>query len=159
MGFALSSLKLSSPDFRQGEKIPDRHSYEGGNISPALRWEGLPEGTRSVAIFCHDPDAPLVSSTGNYGFAHWLLYNIPPAAGKLDQGSKEYAQGLNNFDTLGYGGPRPPDGHGRHHYYFWLLALDLEPAIQDGMTLPDFLEKVEPHVLGMNRVMGHYEMT
>ena len=158
MAFALSTLSLSSPDFRHGERLPERHGYDSGNVSPALRWQGLPAGTRSVALFCHDPDAPLVSHTGNYGFTHWLVYNIPPSVNKLDQGCRDYAQGNNDFGESGYGGPRPPDGHGRHHYYFWLLALDVEPAIQDGLGLADFLEKVEPHVLGMNRLMGHFEM-
>jgi Raf kinase inhibitor-like YbhB/YbcL family protein len=159
MTFAISDMKILSEDLKHGERIADKHSHDGGNVSPALRWENLPDGTRSVALFCHDPDAPLVSATGNYGFVHWLAYNIPPAATGVRQGSRDYAQGLNNFDGTGYGGPKPPPGHGRHHYFFWVLALDLEPALPDGLELAEFLEKVEPHVLGMNRLMAHYEVS
>ncbi|HBX37270.1 YbhB/YbcL family Raf kinase inhibitor-like protein [Pseudohongiella sp. SYSU M77423] len=157
MTFALSDMKLTSHDLKQGERIDDRHSHDGGNVSPELTWSKVPEGTRSLAIFCHDPDAPLISTTGNYGFVHWLVYNIPPKVNHLPQGCKDYAQGLNNFDSIGYGGPKPPPGHGRHHYYFWVLALDLEPSMADGLELAEFLEKVEPHVLGMNRLMAYYE--
>jgi Raf kinase inhibitor-like YbhB/YbcL family protein len=158
MAFAPSSLNLSSADFRAGEQIPDRHAYESGNVSPALHWEGLPPGTRSVALFCHDPDAPMVAATGSYGFVHWLVYNIPPSVSSLAQGCRDYTQGGNDFGGTGYDGPRPPDGHGRHHYYFWLLALDLEPTLPGGLSLATFLERIEPHVLGMNRLVGHYEM-
>lgn len=157
MTFALSNMKISSHDLVQGERIADRHSFDGDNVSPDLRWSNLPEGTKSLAVFCHDPDAPLISTTGNYGFVHWLAYNIPPEVNHLPQGCKEYAQGVNNFDSSGYGGPKPPPGHGRHHYFFWVLALELEPALTDGLELAEFLEKVEPHVLGMNRLMAHYE--
>jgi Raf kinase inhibitor-like YbhB/YbcL family protein len=157
MGFALSTLQLNSPAFHHGATIPDKHSYDHGNVSPALQWRGLPNGAKSLAVFCHDPDAPKVSHTGNYGFAHWLVYNIPPEATGLGQGENGYARGFNDFGETGYGGPRPPQGHGRHHYYFWLLVLNVEPSVQDGLTLADFLEKVEPHVLAMNRLMGTFE--
>jgi hypothetical protein len=151
-------MQLSSPDFKQGETIPDKHSYEGGNLSPALQWQDLPEGTRSLAVFCHDPDAPLISATGGYGFVHWLIYNIPVDIAGLAQGQPGYVQGQNDFGGLGYGGPQPPKGHGRHHYYFWLLALTVEPSLQEGLGLADFLEKMEPHIIGMNRLMGTYEV-
>lgn len=157
MGFALSTLQLKSPAFQHRGAIPPKHSYDGGNISPPLQWRDIPDGTRSLAVFCHDPDAPLVSATGNYGFVHWLVYNVPPEVSGLPQGEKGYAKGSNDFKEFGYGGPRPPRGHGPHYYYFWLMALDLEPVIQDGLSLADFLEKVEPHVLGMNRLIGCFE--
>lgn len=158
MAFALSDMKISSRDLTQGERIADKFSFDGDNISPDLRWEKIPEGTKSLAVYCHDPDAPLISTPGNYGFVHWLIYNIPPDASGLPQACKDYTQGVNNFDSAGYGGPRPPAGHGRHHYYFWVLALDLEPALPDGLALADFLAQVEPHVLGMNRLMAHFEV-
>jgi hypothetical protein len=50
----------------------------------------------------------------------------------------------------------PPEGHGTHHYYFWLLALDADLDLPPGLTMWELLEKTEPHVKGMNRLVGTY---
>ena len=50
----------------------------------------------------------------------------------------------------------PPNGHGIHHYYFWLLALDLEPSLQEKLSLWELLSVVEPNVIGMNRLIAKY---
>jgi len=155
MGFALSDLKLSSTAFDDGGPIPARHTGEGEDVSPEMSWSGLPEGARSLALICHDPDAPLVSP-GNYGFVHWVLYGIPASADGLPEGVTDYVQGVNNFGNAGYGGPMPPEGHGIHHYYFWLLALDSEPDLEPGLTMWDLLDRIEPSVIGMNRLIGTY---
>jgi Raf kinase inhibitor-like YbhB/YbcL family protein len=156
MGFALSEMKLTSSAFETGEKIPTKHTGEGEDVSPALAWSDAPDGTQSFAILCHDPDAPLVKP-GSYGFVHWVLYGIPGSARELPEGVKEHVKGRNDFDAEGYGGPMPPEGHGRHHYFFWLLALDAAPELPSGLTLWELLERVEPHVIGMNRLVGTYE--
>ena len=76
MGFALSSMQLRSSAFESGGEIPRKCTGEGEDVSPALAWSDVPEATKSFAIICHDPDAPLVTP-GKYGFVHWVLYNIP----------------------------------------------------------------------------------
>ena len=126
MGFALSDMTLHSPDFDDGGPIPSRYTGEGEDVSPAFTWSGAPDGTESFAIICHDPDAPLVKP-GTYGFVHWALYGIPGSTSGLSEGSRNYVQGINDFGNAGYGGPMPPEGHGTHHYFFWLLALDSSP--------------------------------
>jgi len=73
MGFALSDMTLMSAGFDRGEPIPTKHTGEDEDVSPALSWRGQPEGTRSFALICHDPDAPLVKPGGTYGFVHWVL--------------------------------------------------------------------------------------
>lgn len=156
MGFALSDMQLESSAFEAGGAIPSRHTGEGEDVSPELSWRDAREGTRSFAVFCHDPDAPLVSRRGTYGFVHWVAYNIPDSASGLEEGASGIAQGQNDFGNSGFGGPMPPEGHGTHHYFFWVLALDIEPALPDGLSLQELLEKVEPHILGMNRLVGTY---
>jgi len=157
MGFALSDMQVSSPAFTQRGAIPRRHTGEGEDLSPELNWSPVPEGTRSLAVFCHDPDAPL-ASPGSYGFVHWLVYNLPADARSLaEDSSGEGTLGKNDFGGTAYGGPMPPEGHGPHHYYFWVLALDRDLQLDPGLTLWQFLEQVEPHVLGMNRLVGLYE--
>lgn len=157
MGFALSDMQLTSTAFTQGGAIPDRHSGEGEDVSPQLSWRDAPEGSRSFAVICHDPDAPLISAQGSYGFVHWVLYNIPASVTSLAEGVIEYTRGSNNFDTQGYGGPMPPNGHGRHHYYFWVLALDRELALDEGLSMAQLLQRIEPNVIGMNRLVGSYQ--
>jgi Raf kinase inhibitor-like YbhB/YbcL family protein len=157
MCFALSELAVTSSDFIHGGMIPEKHTGEGDDISPALSWRHVPRAAQSLAIFCHDPDAPLVHRRGAHGFVHWILYNIPPTVGTLEQGVNDFAHGKNDFERTTYNGPMPPAGHGPHQYYFWLLAIDLAPQLIAGMKLPALLERIEPHIVGMNRLVGTYE--
>jgi len=155
MGFAMSAMRLTSSAFDHHKTIPTRHTGEGKDVSPPLAWQGEPDGTRSFALICHDPDAPLVTP-GAYGFVHWVLYNIPASVNDLPEGVAEYTTGINDFDRSGYGGPMPPDGHGVHHYFFWLLALDTESDLAPGLSMQELLRKIEPNVIGMNRLVGTY---
>ncbi|MCC5794803.1 MAG: YbhB/YbcL family Raf kinase inhibitor-like protein [Chromatiales bacterium] len=156
MGFALSDLKLVSNAFSDGAAIPRRHTGEADDISPALAWSNAPEGIRSWALVCHDPDAPLVGSDGGYGFVHWVLYNLPAHCRSLEEGTREGTAGKNDFGKQGYGGPMPPPGHGTHRYYFWLLALDSDRELPAGLTLRELLTGIEPAVKAMNRLVGTY---
>jgi Raf kinase inhibitor-like YbhB/YbcL family protein len=156
MGFALSDLQLTSTAFAPHGAIPRKHTGEGADVSPPLAWSKLPNGTRSLAVVVHDPDAPLIEP-GTYGFVHWVLYNIPANVAELPEGIQGYTAGVNNTRKRGYNGPMPPNGHGVHHYYFWLFALDADLDLEPGLTLWQLLEQIEPHVLGMNRLVGTYE--
>ncbi len=156
MKFALSDLKITSSAFEEGEQIPVKHTGEGEDSSPPLAWSAVPDGTHSFAVICHDPDAPVVSA-GGYGFVHWVLYNVPGTATGLSEGTGDGATGPSDFGEQGYGGPMPPNGHGTHRYFFWLLALGREPDLEPGLTLRQLLETIESDVLGMNRLVGTYE--
>ena len=155
MGFAPSAMQLTSPGSAPLGRIPKQHTGEGLNVSPAFAWSGAPSGTKSFALICHDPDAPLVLPAG-YGFVHWVLYNIPGSVTALAEGEKGHTSGSNSFGKGGYGGPMPPEGHGTHHYYFWLLALKTATELPAGLSMLDLFGQVEPQVLGMNRLIGTY---
>lgn len=155
MAFALSDLQVSSPAFEPHQALPSKHTGEGEDLSPELAWQGAPEGTQGYAIICHDPDAPLVQN-GQYGFVHWILYNLPGSVASLEENTQQGTQGKNDMGNLGYNGPMPPEGHGVHHYYFWVLALDSQTSLPEGLTLPELLEALEPNLLGMNRLIGTY---
>ena len=159
MGFALSDMQLTSAAFKPGGLIPTKHTGEGADVSPVLSWSTAPDETRAYAVICHDPDAPLITQEGTYGFVHWVLYNIPAASTHLVEGSDAYTNGKNDFGKEGYGGPMPPAGHGKHHYYFWVLALNEAPNLEGGLTMLELLERIEPNVIGMNRLVGVYERT
>ena len=156
MAFVPTDMQVTSEAFEPHGAVPSRHVAEGENLSPPLAWSGAPQGTRAFAVFCHDPDAPLVQN-GSYGFVHWVLYNLPADTTKLVEGTEAGTPGSNDFGNQGYGGPMPPEGHGVHNYYFWVLALDQDLALPAGLSMPQLLEKIEPHLLGMNRLMGTYQ--
>jgi len=155
MGFAISNMQLTCSAFEDGGRIPERHTGDGDDVSPAVSWTKVPDGTKQFALICHDPDAPLIKS-GGYGFVHWVLYGIPGSTDSLDQGIGEYVRGINDFGDMAYGGPMPPEGHGTHHYFFWLLALDAEPELPSGLSMWELLREIEPMVIGMSRLMGTY---
>jgi Raf kinase inhibitor-like YbhB/YbcL family protein len=98
----------------------------GEDVSPQLSWRGAPEGTQSYAVTVYDPDAP----TGS-GFWHWAAFNIPADVTEL--ASNASATGLpagavqlkNDGGTVGYIGAAPPPGHGPHHYWVVVHAVDV----------------------------------
>ncbi len=155
MGFAISDMQLTSTAFEDGGSIPTRHTGEGEDVSPALSWTNPPDGAKAYALICHDPDAPLIKP-GTYGFVHWVLYNIPGTVDGLPEGASGYTCGANDFGKARYGGPMPPEGHGTHRYFFWLFALSSADELEPGLTMWELLDKIEPDVIGMNRLMGTY---
>lgn len=157
MGFALSKMKVTSAAFQNRGSIPKRHTGEADNVSPPLAWTNAPDGTKAFAVICHDPDAPLITPSGKYGYVHWVLYGIPGSVTELPAATKEYVAGRNETGGSGYTGPMPPNGHGLHHYFFWVIALDQDVKLPAGLTLWELLEKIEPHAIAMNRIVGTYE--
>lgn len=124
----LPAFELKSTDFADGERLADDIAAPN-NISPELRWSGLPEGTKSIAVTCFDPDAPTAS-----GFWHWGVFNIPADVTELPAGagSAEDA-GIPGAITLrgdsgmkAFYGPQPPAGHGPHRYLFAVHAVDVD---------------------------------
>jgi Raf kinase inhibitor-like YbhB/YbcL family protein len=147
----VADLQVSSPAFDGHGRIPERHTGDGEDLSPALEWRGVPEGTRAFAVVAHDPDAPLVD-----GFTHWVLYGIPGDVRGLGEATADFLEGMNSFGTKGYKGPAPPPGHGPHHYYFWVYALDDDIGLQPGLDRRALLERIEGHVIEQARVIGVY---
>lgn len=147
----VADLKLTSPAFKHHERIPDRHSTEAQDVSPPLAWSGAPEGTKAFAIVVHDPDAPLVD-----GFTHWVAYGIPGDVDHLDEGTDQVVPGPNSMGNSGYNGPAPPPGHGSHHYYVWLYALDEDLPLQPGLDRRALLQRIEDHVIEQARLVGTF---
>jgi Raf kinase inhibitor-like YbhB/YbcL family protein len=149
----VAQLRLSSPAFKGHSRIPERHTGDGEDVSPVLEWSGVPDGARAFAVVVHDPDAPLVD-----GFTHWVAYGIPGDAHSLPEGGGEHiVEGKNSFGNTGYNGPTPPPGHGPHHYYFWVYALDTELDLEPGLERRELLERIEDHVIEQARLIGTYE--
>jgi len=155
------TFELKSPSFVHNQRMPKKHAYtgEGENLSPALEWTDPPEGTKSYALICNDPDAPAGTWT------HWVLWNLPTDKRALPEGVPTYESlpdlgdaqhGNNDFSKLGYGGPMPPSGHGDHHYNFTLYALDTMLELEAGSDRGALLAAMEGHILGKAKLTGTY---
>jgi Raf kinase inhibitor-like YbhB/YbcL family protein len=146
-------IEVSSPAFEQGGSIPRKHTGEGQDVSPALRWSGLPEGTKEIALICDDPNAPRSEP-----WVHWVVYKIlAERTGLPEGGAQEALEGKNDFDAQGYGRPMPPRSHGVHHYHFKIYALDIELEAVAGPTKDRLLEAIEGHILYKGELIGTYE--
>jgi Raf kinase inhibitor-like YbhB/YbcL family protein len=149
----MADFELTSSAFNEGQPIPRKYSCDGENASPPLNWSSPPEGTRSLALIVHDPDAP----SGD--FTHWVAWGIDPGAGGLQEGAHPTGEGANGFGENGYGGPCPPPGHGAHRYQYELFALDTELDLPEGASREQLEDAVEGHVLGGAELVGSYERT
>lgn len=66
-------------------------------------------------------------------------------------------QGRNDNGSYGYFGPRPPSGHGLHHYYFQIFALDdLLPTDAD-TPLAELLNALKGHTIAKGELVATYE--
>jgi len=149
-------IRISSPAFGDGGGIPVQFTADGRNDSPPLEWGDPPDGTRSFALVCDDPDAPRGT------FTHWVVWNLPPACRHLGTGVSPAdgvadggRQGKNGFGRLGYGGPAPPPGP-QHRYLFKLYALDTTVALDNGGTKDQLLEAMRGRVIGEGILTGMY---
>ncbi len=149
-------IKITSSAFEEGGLIPAKYTCDGADVSPPLQWDAVPEGTKSVALICDDPDAPMGT------WVHWVLFNLPsdteelaeniPTEETLTNGAK---QGVNDFGRVGYGGPCPPGG--THRYFFKIYALDTEVGLQAGADKRQLLKTMEGHILGQDQLIGKYK--
>ncbi len=78
------ALTITSPAFAHNGEIPKKYTCDGDDVSPALAWAGVPEGTKSLALIVDDPDAPDPAAP-QMTWVHWVLYNIPPDATALSE--------------------------------------------------------------------------
>ena len=147
----VGSFTVTSTDLTDGAQLGQPQlsgimDAGGEDVSPQLEWSGFPEGTKSFAVTCYDPDAP----TGS-GFWHWAVADIPVSVTSLatdagdekGSGIPEGAVTLANDAGLNrFLGSAPPPGHGVHNYYFVVHAVDVE-----SLGLP---EGATPAYLGFN---------
>ena len=146
------SFTVTSDDVTDGQPLKDDQVAAKGDSSPQLSWSGAPEGTKAFAIVVHDPDAPLVD-----GFTHWVAYGIPGDANHLPEGGGDaVTHGTNSMGNAGYNGPAPPPGHGTHHYYFWVYALDDDLDMEPGLDRRALHDRIEDHVIEQARLVGTY---
>ncbi len=157
-GGTTMDIKVTSTAFEESGMIPAKYTCDGEDISPPLKLESVPEGTRSIALIADDPDAPMGT------FVHWVLFNLPadtrelaenmPKKERLENGA---IQGETDFGKKkeGYGGPCPPSG--THRYYFKVYALDAMLDLGPDAKKKDVEKAMEGHILAQGQLMGQYQ--
>ena len=154
------SIRITSDAFGADQRIATKFTGDGDDVSPALAWNGVPGGTKELALIVDDPDAPRAEP-----WIHWLLYKLPPTTNGLPGGVPAETklpqfggalQGRNDFKKIGYGGPAPPKGHGTHHYRFHLYALDQALQLEPGLDNKSLVAAMSGHILDEGVLVGTY---
>jgi Raf kinase inhibitor-like YbhB/YbcL family protein len=154
------ALILTSPAFANNGAVPKQYTCEGADISPPLRWSGVPQGTKSFVLIVDDPDAPDPRAP-KVTWVHWVVYNIPADANGLAEGAAKSGppagaqQGLNDWKRADYGGPCPPIG--RHRYFHKLYALDMVLPDLGHATKARLLDAMKGHVVAEAELIGTYQ--
>lgn len=155
-------LTVSSPAFRDGAVIPAVYSEYDQGASPALRWSAGPTGTQAYVLIMEDPD----SKKPPLPVIHWLAWNIPADVTTLREGLQKQEQltdppgmrqGPNSAGSLGYRGPRPPEGDPPHHYHVQLFAVDRKLDVPVGADRDQVLEQMNGHVLAKGELVGTFK--
>jgi Raf kinase inhibitor-like YbhB/YbcL family protein len=153
-------MKISSPAILDQGKIPAKYVMPGAggqNVSPPLKWEGIPEGTKSLVLLCVDIH-PVAKN-----WIHWLVINIPPGVSEFKEGASlktipaPARELTNSYGFKGWGGPQPPPGTGEHPYIFKLFALKVsELKLPERPNYEEILKAVKPHVIAEAEFTGYY---
>ncbi len=142
-------ITVSSDAFSEGAPIPERHTCDGDDVSPALSWSGAPPETGAYALIVDDPDAR--------SFVHWVAVDIPAEVAALPEAASGRAAGIegqNDFGTSGWRGPCPPSGTHRYVFSVYALARPLELSGKfDGSAAR---RAMEGKVLAEGRLIGTY---
>ncbi len=165
----VASFEVTSDDVSQGETLGSAQvsgvmGAGGEDASPHLSWTGAPEGTKSFAVTVYDPDAPTAS-----GFWHWAVFNLPASTTELPSGAGSAdgaklptgaVQLKNDGGMVGYVGAAPPAGHGAHHYYMVVHAVDVESLEVPAEGSCAYLGfNLFSHTLGRAIIVPTYEVT
>jgi len=151
----LAALDVISTAFGNAKSMSDKYTCDDVDMSPPLEWKNAPAGTKSFAVICETPDAPM----GNW--VQWVIYDIPgdmtnlpqsvAKTGQVDFGAK---QGKNDFDQVGYSGPCLPAGE--HRFFFRVYALDSVTNLKEGVRKEELVEAMKGHILAEGALMGIY---
>jgi len=141
----VASMTLQSPSSQASsggpQMLPAEYTCDGKNTSPALRWQGVPEGTAELVLFVMN-----VQPVGGKLFFDWAVARLSPElkeieAGKLPKGA---VAGRNSFDETGY--KICPEGKGET-YMFTLFALPKKLSLGQSFE-PLFVRKMVTDISG-----------
>ena len=146
-------MKLTSLAFDNNSTIPKKYGYKHGNISPPLKIEDVPEGTKSLVLIIDDPDA--MTAVGKV-WSHWIIWNISPNISDIPENSipENCLQGKTDFGEIGYGGPAPPDKE--HRYVFKLYAIKSVLSNPQGSSKQEIEDSIKNQILEKTELYGKF---
>jgi len=148
-------IHVTSPAFMDGDTIPTKHAGKGvgDNISPALRWDGVPNNAAALVLLLEDEDVPLPRP-----LIHTVAV-LTTSADHIDEGAlRPGSPGIRFIKTslgCGYSGPRPLPGHGAHRYRFDLFAIN-RSVPSDVTTVRSLLNVMRGSVTARGALTGSY---
>lgn len=145
-------MEITSSAFGNGSLIPKKYTCDGQDVNPPLEISQVPDGTRSLALIMHDPDAPRSG-----GWTHWTIFDLEPSLTRIEENSvpSKGVEGLTDSGKRGYGGPCPPSGT-PHRYEFRLYALDSKLALDGRASKVDLERAMGGHIIAKAALMGLY---
>jgi Raf kinase inhibitor-like YbhB/YbcL family protein len=155
-----TGITVTSPALRPDGRLADEYTAYHDNLSPPLHWSNVPD-VKAWALIVEDPDAPQ-----DLPFLHWMIWNIEGGIRALPQGlpntprlvtPQGAIQGKNGMGGHGWFGPRPPPGHGVHHYYFQMFALDDFLAMDEDTPLKELVNALKGNTIAKGEMVAAYE--
>ena len=152
-------ITVTSERFVTLGTIRSRFTCDGIDLSPDVRWSGVPEGAGSIVLFLDDPDAP------GGTFTHWLVYDMPPSVSEIPEGRGIESSGLPNggyqgqhgfLGRLGYAGPCPPRGE-THRYLLHIYAVDGTLDLAERATSAEVIAAMRGRIVGHGSLTGTYQ--
>ena len=157
------TIQITSSAFAQGHAIPKKYTGDGVDVA-ALELVGDSGGNQGVGPDLRRSRCPAGGALGSLGDLQDSGRGEGFAGRRAAQVAAERAArrgaGKNSWpasEAIGYRGPYPPQGHGVHHYYFKLYALDAPLDEEPGLDKKALIEKIKAHVLTEGVLMGTYE--
>ncbi|ABD39911.1 phospholipid-binding protein, PBP family [Methanospirillum hungatei JF-1] len=128
-------------------EFPNSYTCKGEDRTPALNIKNL--NATSVAIMVFNPFIKSCCS-----FTPWIVWNLPPLS-RIPEGIPkepqvtypvQAVQGRNDYGTIGYQGPCPPEGE-MHRYQFRVYGLDTMLDLPAGSTKDELIQAMKGHVV------------
>ncbi len=138
--------------------MPSEHTADGRNVSPGLKWSGVPGAAKELAVVMTDEDH-VWAVASPVPLMHWVMYGIKPGVRELAEGMPTLEilpappdlagafQAHTTFDVTGYRGPQPPVGQ-THRYRFRVLALDRTLDLPPGTPASEVWMALQGHIIG-----------
>ena len=147
MGVIVKNLSVTSPAFKNKEKLPVKYTCDGKGVNPSLVVGDIPSEAETLVLIVEDPDAP----SGR--FDHWIVWNIPTDE-KIEESSVPGLEGLNSSGKTNYSSPCPPSG--THRYVFKVYALDAKIDLQAGSGRKELEEAIKNNIVAKGEMVGLY---